>query len=201
MNRARPAARRARTFPDLGRPAVVDGFPDLGKPSLFPDPFPDLGRPTTAPSEPGVLRFDAVGRALGLAAILMSVAACEGEGPSPVDAGGPDPDSGPPLALGDIEVTVEADVERFAGRLSVGAFLSETPTSPPLAQAREMAPTFPLEVTLRGLEPGRYWVIAVLDADPPSPTLPGPEDRSVTSMAVDVRGDDHPALSLRFDRP
>jgi hypothetical protein len=79
------------------------------------------------------------------------------------------------------------------GSLSVGVFAENPPmTKPPVAFATTKAPVFPFDAELRGVEPGKYWVIAVLDRPPlSSGTLrPGPEDVQGASAQFEVLGDD-----------
>ena len=125
--------------------------------------------------------------------------ACGGEPTESLDAGAPSrPDTGPPPALGDIEVSVEADVASFEGRFLVGAFQNEVPQMPPVALQRETDPSFPVQARLRGIEAGSYWVVGVIDYDPPSPTIPGVEDLTATYGPVEVLGDDVNQVALSF---
>lgn len=78
------------------------------------------------------------------------------------------------------------------GPLSVGVFSENPPmTKPPVAFATSKAPVFPYEAELRGVEPGKYWVIAVLDRPPVSSgTLrPGPEDVQRASAQFEMTAD------------
>ena len=109
------------------------------------------------------------------------------------DAGG-----GTPLTDVTVDVTYEGDRE---GALVVGAFSSDPPTGPPLAFQQTEAPEFPASVHLRGLGPGTYYVTAVLDAEPASPTLPGPEDLTVTSDPLDVEGEPSRVIALTLTDP
>ena len=109
--------------------------------------------------------------------------------PAAPDSAPAAPDMARSIVLGDIRVRVESS-EGFDGTLRVGAFLHAPPDGPPLALERTVSPTFPVDLVLRGLEPNTYFVVAALDLDPPSPTLPGSEDPTEFSEAVVVRGDD-----------
>ena len=135
-------------------------------------------------------------------ALVLALVGCDDGSPEP-DAGSPEPDAGStPLLLGDVDVTVTADLPSFEGRVQVGAFRNMVPIAPPLAIARETDPTFPLEVRLRGLEPGTYWIVGIVDYDPPSATLPGSEDYTSTAPEpVVVMGDDLQTAALEFDIP
>lgn len=77
------------------------------------------------------------------------------------------------------------------GQLAVAAFVENPPKSkPPVSFDTAENPTFPRDLELRGLEPGTYWVAAVLDAEPygTGGTKPGPEDIQVMSEAITITG-------------
>ncbi len=97
-----------------------------------------------------------------------------------------------PLALGKITATVNfAGTQK--GPLSVGVFSENPPkTRPPVSFDTATTPSFPYTATLRDIEPGHYWVVAVIDLPPLSPGAlrPGPEDLLGASMPIDIVGND-----------
>lgn len=60
---------------------------------------------------------------------------------------------------------IEFDGE-VRGALRVAAFSSFPPVGPPIAEVSIEAPTFPQAYELHGLPPGRYFILAMMDADP-----------------------------------
>lgn len=52
------------------------------------------------------------------------------------------------------------------GPLRVGAFTSFPPVGPPVAEVAIEQPIFPQAYEIRGLPPGRYFVLAMIDSDP-----------------------------------
>ena len=75
------------------------------------------------------------------------------------------------------------------GQIAIGVFTEAEPKSrPPVVFDTSKIPAFPYAATLPELEPGRYWIVAVVDFDPFSGAAvkPGPEDLQATSMPVDV---------------
>ncbi len=131
-----------------------------------------------------------IGIALPALALLAS---CGGAPTGSVDAARRDAGSDVgPVVLTDIEVRVTSSVASFDGRVLVGAFRMDPPTMPPVALARLTDPTFPVTATLRGVEPGTYWVTGILDFDPPSPTIPGAEDTTASFGPIEVPGDATP---------
>jgi len=102
----------------------------------------------------------------------------------------------PAAPLVDIVATVNAPSPSFTGRVLIGVFRANPPTMPPVASVRMSDPTFPFEATLRDVEPGTYHVLGVLDYDPPSPTIPGPEDTTASVGPIDVDGSMDIAVSL-----
>ena len=140
---------------------------------------------------------------LAIALIVLGLAAhgCgDDSDPAAADGGTPGADGGEASRLSDVivSVTYEGDLE---GALVVGAFTSDPPTSAPLAFQQRSAPEFPESVRLRGLEPGTYYVTAVLDLTPASPTLPGPEDATVTSDPLVVDGEPSHEIALTLTDP
>lgn len=126
----------------------------------------------------------------------LSIVACASSdgGSTPVDdarPATPAPSASAP-AQRPVLATIKARVRHQGpadGALSVGVFSENPPRSkPPVAFATSKAPTFPFDAELRGIEPGRYWVIAVLDRAPTSSGAlrPGPEDVLAASDAIDV---------------
>lgn len=130
---------------------------------------------------------------------MMLTAAC-GESVASSDAGtdAARPVDAAPVPLVDIEVSITASVASFDGRVLVGAFRQSPPTMPPVAVQRLDMPSFPTRTTLRDLEPGTYYVTAVLDFAPPSPTIPGPEDTTSTSDPVVITGDETAAVEIEL---
>lgn len=97
---------------------------------------------------------------------------------------------GATIALGTIKVKVTY-AGTAKGQIALGAFLEPEPkTRPPVAFDTSKTPTFPYAAELRGLEPGTYWIVAVLDREPYSSgaITTGAEDLSVVSDPVIVRG-------------
>ncbi len=123
------------------------------------------------------------------------LAACGGASDPPA----PSPTSDPPVSGAATRdagkaasklVTVRATV-RYAGSarapLSVGLFTENPPkTRPPVAFDTSTRPTFPFSAELRDVEPGTYWVIAVLDLPPTSAgaVVLGAEDIQASSEPV-----------------
>ncbi|MFO0722475.1 MAG: hypothetical protein U1E65_01750 [Myxococcota bacterium] len=52
------------------------------------------------------------------------------------------------------------------GPLRVAAFSSFPPVGPPIAEIAIEEPRFPQAYEIRGLPPGRYFVLAMIDSDP-----------------------------------
>jgi len=135
----------------------------------------------------------------GVAAAVLALA-CSGSS-STSRADGPDaalsptsPEAGSPGAVkvGSVRATIRYS-GTVQGQLSVGAFRENPPkTKPPVAFDTSKTPSFPYEASLRGIEPGTYWIIAVLDLPPLSPgnVVPGPEDLLGTSEPIQVTGND-----------
>jgi hypothetical protein len=74
------------------------------------------------------------------------------------------------------------------GELILVALKKFPPTTPPNGIGRVANPVFPQSVTIKDLDPASYTVVAVIDAPPASPTMPGPEDSSsAPKMAVEVK--------------
>lgn len=98
---------------------------------------------------------------------------------------------------------------RYAGTqrapLAVGLFTENPPkTKPPVSFDTTNTPTFPYVAQLRDVEPGRYWVVAVLDLPPVSPgaVTPGAEDLQAISIQIDVeRGKDGAVEVTLTDKP
>jgi hypothetical protein len=74
------------------------------------------------------------------------------------------------------------------GSLILAAFTSFPPAGGPVGLAQMAAPTFPAELSLADLAPGEYHVLALLDAEPASPTQPGPEDLTAWTMVTVTDG-------------
>lgn len=104
--------------------------------------------------------------------------------------------------------TVVATV-RYGGTqrapLAVGLFTENPPkTKPPVSFDTTNTPTFPYVAQLRDVEPGRYWVVAVLDLPPTSPgaVTPGAEDLQAISVPIEVeRGKDGAVEVTLTDKP
>lgn len=124
-------------------------------------------------------------RAWALLAVLAL--SCGDDDGGMADAG--PSDAGAPVDAGadpTVTVTVESGATSFDGRVLVGAFTEESPMTPPVALERLDAPTFPATASLLDVPPGTYWVLGVLDFDPPSPTIPGPEDSTGVTGPIEV---------------
>jgi hypothetical protein len=103
---------------------------------------------------------------------------------------------------GKIEITV-AYAGAQTGTLSVAAVTSFPPTGAPVAYQSNKTPTFPAQIELIGLDPGTYYLAAVLDIGNNNPQAPGAEDLvAVTMPPVTVLGNDAPMVSLTLmDKP
>lgn len=100
------------------------------------------------------------------------------------------------LVLGDILVEVTYAGAQV-GTLSLAAVTSFPPMGPPLASVTDAAPVFPFTGTLKGLEPGDYYVAAVLDIGNDNPQQPGPEDLvAFTPTPTTIVGGDTPMVAL-----
>lgn len=91
---------------------------------------------------------------LACAALAGPWAACDDSAPASSSA--------PPPA---IEGTITYD-GAVAGDLQVAVFATFPPHGEPLAIKRVAGPTFPYHYSIEGLPPGRYFVLAMVDADP-----------------------------------
>lgn len=110
--------------------------------------------------------------------LMSSLVACGGE-----DA----PAEGTPDAAQVTGITATVTYTGTAsGALTLAAFTSMPPAGPPVSFAQKTSPTFPLTLSLENMAPGTYYVLALLDVAPASPTQPGPEDRQGWSQAVQV---------------
>ena len=103
---------------------------------------------------------------------------------------------------GKIEITVDYAGTK-TGTLSVAAVTSFPPMGPPVASQSNKTPTFPAKLELIGLDPGTYYVAAVLDIGSDNPQMPGPDDLvTVTMPPVMVKGNDAPMITLTLmDKP
>lgn len=134
-----------------------------------------------------------------LTLLAAGLPACNDEPDKPdvPDAGAVSPDG--PAALADVTVNV-AYTGNPNGALVIAAFRSIPPMGPPLAFQQVTAPTFPASVTLRDLEPGTAFVIAVLDRNPASPTRPGVEDLQAASGPLTIDATDQ-SVALTITEP
>jgi hypothetical protein len=110
--------------------------------------------------------------------------------------------AGGQLVLSDLEVKVEyAGVN--TGTLSIAAFKQFPPMGPPLAFVQDKMPMFPVTKKLIGLEPGDYFITAILDIGNNNPQMPGPEDlQALTMPPVKVMGMNPPPVTLTLmDKP
>lgn len=111
-------------------------------------------------------------------AFLGSLGACGGASSDLPDLRAPLDLAPPPL----FDVHVHYDYQgKMVGKFGVGAFKQNPPISAPLAYVRIGTTTFPGDTTLRGVEPGSFYVFAVLDLPPDDPTIPGTTDLKVAS--------------------
>jgi len=126
-----------------------------------------------------------------LAALVLTGCSSSDEAPATTttDTGVTDTSaSGSPVTVGKIAVKVSYSGAQ-KGSLAIGAFTEPEPkTRPPVSFDTSKTPTFPYSATLSDLEPGKYWIVAVIDLPPVSGAAvkPGPEDLQVTSMQVVV---------------
>ena len=134
-----------------------------------------------------------------IVAIALLTCACSSSTGGDVasnDAGKQDDSAIPKLA--EITATIRYGGKR-SGQLAVAVFTENPPKSrPPVAFDTSEHPSFPVTSMLRDLDPGHYWVIAVLDLPPftPGAVKPGPEDRVVTSDAIDLASGEDRAVEL-----
>ena len=115
-------------------------------------------------ASPGLLRIrrgqalralrERVRASLAFAALASTWAACDDSAP----AGSSRPSPA-------IEGTITYD-GTVAGDLQVAVFASFPPHGEPLAIKRVAGPTFPYHYSIDDLPPGRYFVLAMVDADP-----------------------------------
>lgn len=136
---------------------------------------------------------------LALVAALLGCSSEGGEAPAVTDTGAAVTDTASTTAtLGKIKVTVRYAGAR-RGQLAIGAFTEAEPkTQPPVTFDTTKSPVFPYQGELRALEPGTYWVIALLDVEPYSgaSVRPGVEDLSATSAAVELKAGDERTVEL-----
>lgn len=143
--------------------------------------------------------------AAGLAAALAACSSSSTPAPTPdaapavVDAAAATVDAPVPSALANVDVSVAyAGVKQ--GSLIVAAFRNFPPAGPPTAFQSVATPVFPATVQLRDLEAGTYYVVAILDVAPASPTNPGPEDLQAVSAPVTLAGTSQAASLTLVDR-
>ncbi|MCC6215239.1 MAG: hypothetical protein IT376_10240 [Polyangiaceae bacterium] len=74
------------------------------------------------------------------------------------------------------------------GALVVGVYTACPPAGPPvnLNMKRYDTPAFPQAYELTNVDPGSYYIVAVLDVGSNNPTMPGPEDLQACSGQVTV---------------
>lgn len=132
-------------------------------------------------------------------ALAATTAACGSSdepkttGPAGADAAGTTADAGADAPAATF-ATIKARIHyggSAKGNLAVAAFVENPPkTKPPVSFDTSSAPTFPYDAELTGLEPGTYWIVAMLDLEPfgTGATRPGPEDLTVTSEAITIIG-------------
>lgn len=129
---------------------------------------------------------------------------CGGSDPAPTttDAGAEVATDTPPR-LPKVTATVRYSGSK-KGPLAVGVFTENPPkTKPPISFDTTNTPTFPYVAELRDLEPGKYWVVAVLDMPPVTPgaVVPGVEDLQASSAQIEVvAGKDVTAEVLLIDK-
>lgn len=100
---------------------------------------------------------------------------------------------------GDFSVTVNyGGTHMVTEKDSLTVFASETypPMGAPMYVVSQPMPTFPFTGTLKGLKPGSYYVVAMLDIDPPNPEIPGKEDLLINSEPIEIKGGDNQSVTL-----
>lgn len=202
------SARSIRTAAAAGKPASRAQRPAVVPPSISASPM------TSAPESPRTMSTSRTWRVVGSGFALASLAlGCGSSGSSEPAAGrdasvGDDrssPEAGSPsvVKLGSVRATVKY-LGSETGQLSVGVFRENPPkTKPPVAFDTSKTPTFPYSASLRGIEAGRYWVVAVLDLPPLTPgnVVPGPEDLVGTSEGFDIVGEGSVEVDLSILDP
>jgi hypothetical protein len=135
--------------------------------------------------------------------MLVFLAACDGPGtPVELDAAvPPPPDAAPDASRATrIEVTIEYG-GAVEGTLLAAAFRDFPPQGPPVAVIQQAAPTFPAALVLDDLEPATVHVLGLLDAEPASPTQPGPEDLTAWSEALALAEGETATVTLTLEDP
>lgn len=90
------------------------------------------------------------------------------------------------------------------GQIAVGAFTEAEPkTRPPASFDTSKTPSFPYSTTLTDLEPGRYWIYAILDLEPFNGTAvkPSAEDLQGHSAAIDVVAGETKTVEVTIAEP
>lgn len=129
------------------------------------------------------------------AALLLGCGGDDAAPTSPTDSGAVSRDTSG--SVGTISVKVRYTGAR-KGPLTIGAFPAPVPASPPVSFDTSKAPTYPYDAELRDMEPGTYWVVALIDVEPlgGSALRPGPEDLQTTSAAVEVKAGEKNTVEL-----
>jgi hypothetical protein len=102
--------------------------------------------------------------------------------------------------------SIRAKINYAGGKqapLAVGVFADNPPTSAPVSFDTTRTPAFPYTAELTAIEPGTWYVIAVLDMPPGGgATLkPGPEDLQVASQKITVAAGDMRDVELTLVDP
>lgn len=87
------------------------------------------------------------------------------------------------------------------GSLAVGVYTACPPAGPPvnLNTRRIAEPTFPQAFELTSVDPGSYYIVAVLDVGSNNPTIPGPEDLQACSPQVTVTAEAGASTEITLD--
>lgn len=138
-------------------------------------------------------------RALVLAAALL--VGCGGSDDVPTTSDGGVTDTTAKATVGSVAVKVLYAGSK-KGQLAVGAFTEAEPkTRPPVSFDTSKTPSFPYSSTLTDLEPGRYWIYAILDLEPFNGTAgrPSAEDLQGHSAAIDVVAGETKSVEVTID--
>lgn len=117
-------------------------------------------------------------------------------------AGSTGSEGGGEATTGDFNVTVNyGGTHMVTEKDTLTVFASETypPMGAPMYIVSQPMPTFPFTGTLKGLKPGSYYVVAMLDIDPPNPAIPGKEDLLINSEPIEIKSGDNQSVTLTLE--